>query len=208
MQKTPIFLILLASILSTSAYFKTLDSDVDFDRLRQAALTSDYALRQTAYLCNNIGPRLSGSPQAARAVAYVAEEMRKLGLEVRLQKVMASHWVRGIETAELIAYAGQTNTITQKVVVTALGGSVATPANGLIAAVVVVRDFAELEALGREKVAGRIVVFNAPFDQRLARQGFAEEAYGQAVAYRRRGATVAAKLGAVAALNRSAGGAN
>ena len=57
MQKTPIFLILLASILSTSAYFKTLDSDVDFDRLRQAALTSDYALRQTAYLCNNIGPR-------------------------------------------------------------------------------------------------------------------------------------------------------
>ena len=54
------------------------------ERIRDAALSSDYAYRQVAHLCNNIGPRLSGSPQAAEAVTYVAEEMRKLGLEVRL----------------------------------------------------------------------------------------------------------------------------
>ncbi len=56
----------------------------EMKQLQQAALASDYALKQTAFLCNNIGPRLSGSPQAARAVEYVADEMRKLGLEVKL----------------------------------------------------------------------------------------------------------------------------
>lgn len=46
------------------------------------ALKSDYAYRQTAYITNNIGPRLTGSPQAARAIEYVSEEMKKLGLKV------------------------------------------------------------------------------------------------------------------------------
>src|SRR5262249_20766275 len=54
--------------------------------LEQAALASDYAYKQVAYLTSNIGPRLSGSPQAARAVEYVAEEMRRQGFEVRLEK--------------------------------------------------------------------------------------------------------------------------
>ena len=61
------------------------------------SLKSDYALKQTAYLTNNIGPRLTGSPQAERAVQYVAEQMRKLGLEVQLQELKVPHWVRGLE---------------------------------------------------------------------------------------------------------------
>jgi len=71
----------------------------DMHSLMQAALSSDYAYRQTAYLSNNIGPRLTGSPQADRAIQYVAEEMRKLGLDVRLQKLSVPHWVRGEERA-------------------------------------------------------------------------------------------------------------
>src|SRR5262245_37061028 len=110
-------------------------------QLQQAALKSDYAYRQVGYLCNNIGPRLSGSSQAEQAVKYVAEELRKLGLEVQLQKVMAPHWVRGIETGELVEFKGQATGTRQKVVLTALGGSVATPANGLTAPIVVVKDF-------------------------------------------------------------------
>src|SRR5262249_23280399 len=78
----------------------------ELKRLQQAALESDYALNQTAYLCNNIGPRLSGSPQAQRAVEYVAEEMRKLGLDVKLEKTMVPHWVRGVETGELTQFLG------------------------------------------------------------------------------------------------------
>lgn len=178
----------------------------EMKRLQQAALSSDYALKQVAYLCNNIGPRLSGSPQAARAIEYVADEMRKLGLEVRLERAMVPHWVRGVETGALVEFPGMAAGTTQKVVLTALGGSVATPADGITAPVVVVNNFEELNALGESKVKGKIVLFNYKFDEQLAAQGFGEEAYGQAVAYRGGGANAAARLGAVAALNRSAGG--
>jgi len=180
----------------------------ELNQIKQAALESDYAYRQLAHLCNAIGPRLSGSPQAQQAVEYVAAEMRRLGLEVKLERVMVPHWVRGVETAELVTFAGQAPKTTQKVVLTALGGSVATPPEGLTAEVLVVKNYDELRALGRERVAGKIVVYNFPFDQRLAEQGAALEAYGQAAAYRGIGASEAAKLGAVAAMNRAAGGAN
>jgi Zn-dependent M28 family amino/carboxypeptidase len=175
-------------------------------QIQEAALGSDYAYRQVAHLSNNIGPRLSGSLQAQKAVEYVAEEMRRLGLEVSLEKLMVPHWVRGVETGELVEFPGQAPETTQKIVLTALGGSIATPAAGLTAEVVVVNDFKELQALGREKVAGKIVLFNEKFDREMAAQGFGGEAYGQAVAYRGGGPSAASRLGAVAALVRSAGG--
>ena len=78
----------------------------DMQRLQQYAIASDVAYKQVGYLANNIGPRLSGSAQAQRAVEYVAEEMRKLGLEVRLQPCMVPHWVRGAEHGELIEWEG------------------------------------------------------------------------------------------------------
>lgn len=152
-----------------------------------AALRSDYALRQIAYLANHIGPRLAGSPQAQKAVEYVAGELRALGLEVSLEKVMTPHWVRGEETAALVGIPGMAEGSTQKIVLTALGGSVPTPAEGLSAEVIVARDFDEPEALGREKVAGKIVLFNHPYDERMAAQGAGSQAYGQGVNYRGRG---------------------
>ena len=180
----------------------------EMKQLHNAALSSDYAYVQLAHLCNNIGPRLSGSPQAQQAVQYVAAEMRRLGLEVRLEKVMVPHWVRGQESAELVRFTGQAPQTTQKIVLTALGGSVATPDEGLTAEVVVVDSFEHLASLGREKIAGRIVLFNARFDKQMAAQGFADDAYGQAVAYRGAGPSAAARLGAVASLVRSVGGAD
>src|SRR5215204_2775505 len=174
--------------------------------ISQSALTSDYAYRQTAYISNNIGPRLTGSAQAERAVQYVAAEMRKLGLDVRLQKLSVPHWVRGDEKAELVEFPGMASGTTQKVVLTALGGSIATPSGGITAEIVVVKNFAELEALGRGKVEGKIVLFNNKFDTEMAASGFGGNAYGNAVQYRGRGAAAAGRLGAIAALVRSAGG--
>src|SRR5215470_6402572 len=135
-------------------------------KLRDAALTSDYAWRQVAHLTQNIGPRLAGSRQAEAAVSYVADELRQLGLEVKLQQVMAPHWVRGEEKAELTIYPGQAAGTVQKIVLTALGNSAATADAGLTGDVVVVSNFDELTALGRDKVAGRIVLFNEKFDKR------------------------------------------
>lgn len=175
--------------------------------IQDAALKSEYALKQTSFLTNNIGPRLTGSPQAQRAVEYVADEMRKLGLEVRLQKLTVPHWVRGAETGELVEFPGMAKGTKQNVALTALGGSVATPDVGLTAQIVVVNDVAELEALGRSRVEGRIVLFNSKFDSELANSGFGIQAYGQAVAVRSEGPAVAGRLGAAAALIRSTGGA-
>jgi Zn-dependent M28 family amino/carboxypeptidase len=180
----------------------------ELNDLQQAALTSDYAFRQVAHLSNNIGPRLSGSSQAEKAVEYVAAELKSLGLEVQLEKVVVPHWVRGEEKAALVEYPGMADKTTQKIVLTALGGSVATAAAGITAEVVVVRDFAALEALGRGGVGGKIVLFDYHFDKLMAAQGRAGEAYGEAVRYRSDGPSAAGKLGAVAALIRSVGGAD
>jgi hypothetical protein len=179
----------------------------DLKRLQQAALGSDYAYRQVAHLSNHIGPRLSGSIQAARAVEYVANELKAIGCEVRLEKIMVPHWVRGEETASLVQFPGQAPNTTQKIVLCALGKSVATPPEGLTAEVVVVRTFDELKSLPRARTVGKIVLFNYPFDKEMAAQGHGSEAYGEAVAYRSDGPVAAARQGAVACLVRSVGGA-
>jgi carboxypeptidase Q len=180
----------------------------ELKRLQQAALTSDYAYRQVAHLSNNIGPRLTGSAQAAKSVEYVASELKAIGCEVQLERVLAPHWVRGEETAALVQFPGQAANTTQKIVLCALGPSVATPPSGIEAEVIVVRNFDELKSLPREKVAGKIVLFNFPFDKQMAAEGRGGEAYGEAVVYRADGPSAAARQGAVACLIRSVGGAD
>jgi len=177
-------------------------------QIQQAALQDNYVYEQTAHLTDNIGPRPAGSAQAAGAVQYVADELRKLGLEVTLEKVMVPHWVRGEEHAELVGYPGQVPGTQQKIVVTGLASlNNSTSPEGITADVVVVNSFDELAALPREKVAGKIVIFNQKFHHRMADAGFALAAYGEAVAYREGGREAAARQGAAAALVRSAGGA-
>jgi hypothetical protein len=178
------------------------------ERLRDAAVKDPYAFNQLRHLTDNIGPRISGSPQAGQAVEYVAAEMRALGAEVTLEKAMVPHWVRGLETAEVVAWPGQTPGTTQKVVLTALGGSVATPAEGLTAEVVVVDDWKQLSALPPGSVKGKILLFNHKFDKELAAQGNGLDAYVGGVVYRGAGPIAAGGLGAAAVLVRSVGGAD
>ena len=180
----------------------------DLKRLQQAALNSDYAYRQVAHLANNIGPRLSGSVQAAKAVEYVANELKAIGCQVQLEKVMVPHWVRGEETATLVQFPGQAENTTQKILLCALGPSVATPPEGITAEVIAAKNFDELKALPREKVASKIVLFNYPFDKQMAAEGRGGEAYGEAVVYRGDGPSAAARQGAVACLVRSVGSAD
>lgn len=176
--------------------------------IKAAVLNDDYAYHELQHLTENIGARPTGSLQATAAAQYVSEELRKLGLDVRLQPVTVPHWVRGAETAALVEYPGMVQGTTQKIVLTALGGSSSTPAQGLTADIVVVNNFDELNALGRDKVAGKIVLFNELFDKQKAAAGYAFSSYGEAVRYRGAGPKVAADLGAVAALVRSVGSAD
>ena len=155
-------------------------------RIIGAALTSDKAYERLAYLTDQIGHRLSGSKSLERAIAWALAEMKRDGLDnVRGEKVMVPHWVRGDESLEM------TSPLRQKLTVLGLGNSIGTPGNGITADAVVVRNFDELDALG-ERVRGKIVVYNVPFTT-----------YGPTVRYRGAGASRAARWGAVAALVRS-----
>lgn len=211
MKKLILFVLLLSASVCAQQPTQTpvLYSEqtlTDLRSIQQASLLSDYGYRQTAYLSNNIGPRLTGSAQAERAVQYVAEEMRRLGLEVRLQKLTVPHWVRGEERGELVEWSGMAAGSTQKIVLTALGGSVATDEKGLFAEIVVVESYEELNRLGAKNIEGKIVLFNVKFDKTLAELNQAGAAYGQVSQYRGGGASAAARLGALAVLVRSAGG--
>lgn len=155
-------------------------------RIIGASLTSDVAYKRLAWLTDRIGNRLSGSESLTRAIEWAVSEMKRDKLDnVRAEKVMVPHWVRGEESLELIEPVGR------RLSMLGLGNSVGTPPAGVTAEAVVVRSFDELEALG-ERVRGKIVVFNAPF-----------KTYGETVAYRGVGPSRAAKYGAVAVVVRS-----
>ncbi len=148
-------------------------------------------------LTTQIGGRLSGSEGAAKAVAYTEKVMKDEAFDrVFLQPVMVPHWVRGkAETAYIESAKKQI-----PVPIAALGGSIATPKEGIKAQVLEVQSFQELRKLGKEKVAGKIVFFNRPMDPTKFNTF---EAYAGAVEQRGNGATEAAKLGAVGAIVRS-----
>ena len=151
-----------------------------------AALTTDHAYSRLAHLTDHIGNRLSGSQNLERAIEWAITEMKRDGLDnVRKEKVMVPHWVRGEESLEMLT------PVPRKLQMLGLGNSVGTPAEGIAADAIVVRSFAELDRLG-EQVRGKIVVYNAPYVN-----------YGATVQYRLQGASRAARYGAVAALVRS-----
>jgi len=89
-----------------------------------------------------------------------------------------------------------------------LGGSVATPAEGLTAEVIVVDDWKQLRALPPGFAKGKILLFNRKFNKELAAENHGGAAYGDAVAYRGAGPIAGATVGAVAVLVRSVGGAD
>ncbi len=182
------------------------DETTALAHIRDAAMSSNWAWQRLSELTDRIGPRLSGSPQLAAAISQLAGAMRSLPAQVTLQPVKVPHWVRGEERAELVEYPGRPDSVSQRLQLTALGFSSATPASGLTAPVIVVQDLAELNHRSAE-VRGNIVLFDARFDQRLADNGYAGVAYVQDGLYRTKGPSAAAALGAAAVLVRSVGGA-
>lgn len=165
-------------------------------QLFNIALSNGKSYQWLDHLSNNIGGRLSGSPQAQQAVEWGEKLMQDLGFDkVWLQPVMVPHWVRGEkETAYFTV-----NNIKYNVAICALGGSVATPKNGVSGEVVEVKSLDEAEAMG-EKLRGKIVFFNRPFDDTLI-ETF--KAYGGCVDQRVNGAKVSGKFGVLGVIVRS-----
>lgn len=166
------------------------------DDLIDAATSNTRAYGLLSYLTDVIGHRLSGSPGAEAAVRWTTEQFRSWGIDVRNESVTVPHWVRGAEEAHLVSH------FNREIVLLTLGGSVATPEEGITAEVFVVHSFDELKA-NADKARGKIVLFNVPMDLEKVRAGNAFEAYSEVVGYRGSGAIRAAEAGAVAALVRS-----
>ncbi len=184
-------LLLSVSLKAQDANEKQIRQIYDF------ALTGSSSYSWLDHICNAIGPRLSGSANAEKAVAYTRMELDKLGLDkVWLQEVMVPKWVRGEkETAYFIE-----GKIKVSLSVCALGNSVATPAKGILANIIEVHGIDDLKALGTDKLKGKIVFFNRPMDPTKVET---MEAYGGAVDQRSYGVLEAVKYGAIAVVVRS-----
>lgn len=158
------------------------------EKLMAAAQADQFAWNRLAELTDTYGQRISGSENLNRAIAWAQEAMKKDGLEnVHTERVMVPRWVRGHESLEIV------NPPHHDVPLLGLGGSIATPPAGIEADVIVVATGDELTKRAAE-AKGKIVLFNVPYTN-----------YGETVAYRSGGASMAAKVGAVAALVRAVG---
>ncbi|MDI9256707.1 M28 family peptidase [Flavobacterium sedimenticola] len=166
-------------------------------KLYTTALTDSKCYAWLEHLSNTIGQRMSGSDGAAKGVLYTQKELEALGLDrVFLQEVMVPKWVRGAkETAYIVDKKNKT-----EVPICALGGSVATPKQGITAEVVEVHTLKELEILGEDKLKGKIVFYNRPMEPENID---AFVSYGRCGDQRRAGAMEASKFGAVGVIVRS-----
>jgi carboxypeptidase Q len=156
------------------------------DSLIAAATHDSAAYIRLGTLVDTYGPRLSGSAALESAIDWILEQMKSDSLEqVRGERVLVPHWVRGAESAELVKPRKT------RLAMLGLGGSVPTPSKGITAPVLVVSSFDELTAHAAD-AKGKIVLFDAPFTS-----------YRETVHYRVDGASAAARVGAVASLIRS-----
>jgi hypothetical protein len=193
MKKTILLTVLLVNGLTS---FAQSNDEKNIKLFYKKALTEAKCYTWLEYLSNDIGPRLSGSANAEKAIAYTKSQLESLGLDkVYLQEVMVPKWVRGEkETAYILD-----DKLKTQVPICALGGSVATPKAGITAEIIEVQGIKELAALGA-KVKGKIVFYNRPMDPENI-ETF--NSYGACVDQRYAGAQEAAKLGAVGTIVRS-----
>lgn len=190
-------LLLLSSLflIITSASAQT--DSVVMRKIFDEALVNGQCYQNLHYLCKNIGPRLSGSANAQKAVEWGKKLMEGYGFDkVFLQEVMVPHWERGAKEQGYIIDGAKKIPVP----ICALGMAVATPAAGITADVVEVHSLAEVAQLGEKAIKGKIVFYNRPFDPKFIETG---SAYGTAGDQRRAGPSMAAKYGAVGVIVRS-----
>ena len=173
-------------LCATAASSQTVDP-ATLDNLVDAALADSWAYERLAELCDEIGPRLAGSPGMVKAKEWSVRSMKEAGFDsVWMEEVTVPVWTRGREWARVTA------PVEFELEMIGLGHSDGTGRGGIEAPVMVVGGFEEL-SIRSEEVPGKIVLFDMPW-----------EGYGSVATYRVRGTSPAAEFGAVATLVRSA----
>jgi len=163
--------------------------------LRDKALQSSDAFSHAESLTVEVGPRLVGSAGDDLAVAWAIKRLKAIGADsVRTEPVNFPYWERGVAEAEILS------PFPQSLVVSALGGSVGTPAEGVKGNVVLFESLEELKSSNPDQVKNKIVFINKSTIRHIEGKG-----YGATVGQRSKGAVEAARKGAKALLIRSVG---
>ncbi len=191
-------LFFFAILFFTTQGISAQDKDsIKIKTIADEILTNSEAYENLRYLTKKIGPRLSGSLNAQKAVDFTAKILKAAGADtVYLQPCMVPHWERGAKETGYITSAGAPR---YRLRLLALGNSVGSGAKGVSAGVVEVKSMAELAALG-SKVKGKIVFFNIAMNPTYVRTF---RAYGEAGIGRRSGPSEAARYGAIGVMVRS-----
>jgi len=178
--------------------FSQMDSSF-IRKIYDEALLRGHSYEDLRSLCKDIGPRLSGSSEAAMSIRWSENKMRSYGFDrVYLEPIMVPHWERGNPETAWITHP---NGALEKINICALGGSVST--QGMIEGELVM--FNSLVELTKSKpidVTGKIVFINQPMN---AAEIQTFKAYGACYPIRGNGAIEGSKLGAKAVLIRSLG---
>jgi carboxypeptidase Q len=165
--------------------------------LIDASLASDSAWNRLAYITDTFGPRFSGSQNLEDAIDEIVRMMKKDGFDtVYTEPVKVPNWVRGNESVKMVSPRPRLMPML------GLGGSIATPPEGITAEVIVVDELDSVATLG-ERARGKIVLINQAFEEGRGPAPF--RGYSQTVRIRSMGAVESAKVGAVATLIRSVG---
>ena len=167
-------------------------------KIADDVLINGTAYENLRYLCKKIGPRLSGSVQAQKAVEATAKMLKEAGTDtVYLQPCMVPHWMRGEKEKGYIQVG---NMPKYELHLCALGNSEGTGKKGITAGVVEVKSIKELDELGGAVIKGKIVFFNFAMNPAFI-QTF--KAYSTSGFARRVGPSKAAAYGAVGVMVRS-----
>ena len=165
------------------------------EQLRDRALAGSGAYAIVESLTTEVGQRLAGSPAEARARDWAVTKMRALGFKnVHVEPFTVKGWARGAETAEVAA------PVPQKLAVTALGYSGATPAAGITAEVIGFHSMAAFREATPAQVRGKIVFLT--HRMAVTQDG---SSYGAFNAIRTRAPALASAKGAAAIVIRSLG---
>ncbi len=188
---------LLLLLLPFAALAQNGEDAATIKKIADEILRNGKAYDLLRQLTKDIGGRLAGSPQFAKAVQWGKITMEQQGADqVFLQECMVPHWVRGGQDQALITEIDKKKTA-RSLDVVALGNSLG---NGTVTAeVLAVANFDELEKR-KDEVKGKIVYYNQAFDPTNVKPFIS---YGQTGIYRRSGPSRAAKYGAVGVMIRS-----
>ncbi len=191
---------LITALLLTSSMAATASSNEftskqlqQVDEVRTTALNSHLSYELLESLTTEVGPRLPGTENDKKAVAWAQAKFKELGFDkVWLEEATFPEWRRYSESGKILTPSEQ------PLHLTALGNSISTPKEGISAPIELFETLDELKAAPANSLKGKIAYINYRMNRDIDGNG-----YGPAVKARATGAIEASKKGAVAYMMRS-----